>query len=215
MQNTIISIFTISLIFLLSACVSEPASLKRAQSKLPEISLISAGKLEKRQQHLEALKQYNILINNAVNRHDLYAAMRGKARCLRAIGRLKLAISALSPLSINPKTPLDCLQLAMAGELLLQMRKYKESESALEVALDGVRNKEKKYSLWTAAASANLGNAYLHNGKLTQAQTMYKKAAKLFHFMKKPEFEKKCFRTTLALEQIQLKGENKYAGKIR
>jgi tetratricopeptide (TPR) repeat protein len=93
----------------------------------------------------------------------------------------------------------------MAGELLLQMHKYKEAESALEVALDGVRNKEKKYCFWTAAASGNLGNAYLRNGKLQQSRIMYKKAAELFHHLNKPELEKKCFRTTLALDQIQIK----------
>jgi tetratricopeptide (TPR) repeat protein len=143
------------------------------------------------------------LAASAANRDELYSAMRGKARCLRAMGRLKLALSALEPISVEPQTPAECLQLALAGELLLQMRKYQEAESSLEVALDGVRDEEEKYAQWTAVASANLGNAYLRNGKLRQSKTMYGKAAKLFHYLNNPELEKKCFKLTLALDQIQ------------
>ena len=208
MHHITIFIFTISVIFLFSACVSKHSVAKITESpqasKAPEVSPPNAVELEKKQKYTEALKQYNLLIGTAENRHDLYAAMRGKARCLRAMGRLKLALGSLSPLPVKPETPLDCLQLAMAGELFLQMHKYKEAESSLEVALDGVRGKEKNYSAWSATASANLGNAYLRNGKLEQSRIMYRKAAKLYRHLSRPELEKKCLRTILALGQIQV-----------
>ena len=180
MQNIIAAILITGGTLLFYGCASTPEIKTGKKVSLAKISLATAKKQEQAKQYLAALKQYSQLIEAAVNRTELYAAMRGKARCLRAMGRLKLALSALSPLSVNPETPLDCVQLGMAGELLLQLHKYKEAESTLEVALDGVRNKEKQYAPWTASASANLGNAYLRNGKLQQAQTMYKKAAKLF-----------------------------------
>jgi tetratricopeptide (TPR) repeat protein len=208
MHHISIFIFTISLIFLFSACVSKQSPAKAPDTpqanKVPEAYPLNAVELEKQQKYTEALKQYNLLIGTAENRNDLYAAMRGKARCLRAMGRLKLALGSLAPLPVKPKTSLDCLQLAMAGELFLQMHKYKEAESSLEVALDGVRGKEKKYRAWSATASANLGNAYLRNGKLEQSRIMYKKAAELYHYSNRPGLEKKCLRTILALGQIQV-----------
>jgi tetratricopeptide (TPR) repeat protein len=188
---------------LLSACQSKPEKIPGLVKKPEKISLKGASELERNRRYMEALKQYHQLAASAANRDELYSAMRGKARCLRAMGRLKLALSALEPISVEPQTPAECLQLALAGELLLQMRKYQEAESSLEVALDGVRDEEEKYAQWTAVASANLGNAYLRNGKLRQSKTMYGKAAKLFHYLNNPELEKKCFKLTLALDQIQ------------
>ena len=201
-MSKLISLFYAGcIICLLAGCQS--GKQKIPVSPPEKVTLARAEKMEKNKQYMEALKRYSQLTATAANRADLYSAMRGKARCLRDMGRLKLALSALEPISVDPKNPLDCIQLAMAGELLLRMRKYQEAESSLEVALDGVRDEEMKYAQWTAAASANLGNAYLKNGKLIQSKIMYKKAAKLFHYLKRTDLEKKCFRLTLALDQIQ------------
>ena len=190
---------------MLFGCASNKVEQTSSVPEIEPVTLKSAAALEKNKQFLPALKQYSQLIGTVSTRADLYSAMRGKARCLREIGRPKLALSALSPINVEPENDLDCIQLAMAGELLLQMRKYKEAESSLEVALDGVRFKEKKHAKWTAVASANLGNAYLRNGKLLQSKIMYKKAEKLFEHLQQPEMQEKCRKTCLALEQIQTK----------
>lgn len=200
--------FTIgSLVLLLVSCASSPNAKSAVQlAKIRPVSLQSAAELEKQKEYMQALKQYAQCYSMSDNRSDLYSAMRGKARCLREMGHLKMALAALEPITVAPQNQQDCIQLALAGELLLQMKKYKEAESALEVALDGVRDHENKYAKWTAAASANLGKAYLHNEKLLQSKIMFKKAAALFRSLKRPQMVKKCFRTSLALDRIQTVG---------
>jgi len=189
--------------FLLGCATSKKVQSEAVVKSYGRVTFASALKLEKRKQYMAALKQYSQIIETAETRLALHKAVCGKARCLGKIGKLKLAFSSLAPLSDLAGSPADCEKLALAGELLLCMRKFQTAESTLEVALDGVRENEKKYAFWTAPASANLGNAYLRNGKLKQAQIMFSKAAKLFDEAKKPIDHAKCLKILLSLKQLE------------
>ena len=104
----------------------------------------------------------------------------GIAKSLIKKKQYAAAVVTLKPLDLNPISSRQREILAIAGEALLRLERYKEAECVLEIALDDMKQKQADLESWRAPCCANLACAYLKNNKLPKAAIMYKKAAVMF-----------------------------------
>lgn len=118
--------------------------------------------------------------SQATKNIELHAkCMIGIAKSLIKTKQYSAAVSTLKPLDLEPANMLQRQTLAVAGEALMRLGKFKEAEAILEISLDDMTKKTQVKKSWRVGAFGNLACAYLKNNKIRKAAVMYKKTAQL------------------------------------
>lgn len=113
----------------------------------------------------------------------------GCARCLLRMDRTDAAIVRLGELPQLPATVADAERMALAGEAFLRKRRPLVAEPLLAKAMSftGVLDQA-----WAAPAYANLGVAFVQNGKPEPAWRAYRQAELLFIQMEDRDAAREC-----------------------
>ncbi|MDR1964973.1 MAG: hypothetical protein LBQ50_14475 [Planctomycetaceae bacterium] len=161
------------------------------ETKTPLSKLERAILLQKSGDELAAVIAYREVIACSRNRNEIDSAKIGAAECLIRIKKFPAALTVLEPLPLDVATENDMKKLALAGEILLHIGRFKEAETYLELAvgsldleslLDQVHSDATlELAPWIPAATANLGCAYLKNDKPEYAMMMYQFASCLYY----------------------------------
>ncbi|MDR2116803.1 MAG: hypothetical protein LBP87_10540 [Planctomycetaceae bacterium] len=160
------------------------------ETSTPMNKLERALLLQKQGDYLAAVIAYREVISCSRNRNEIDSAKIGAAECLIGIKKFPAALEILEPLSLDVVTESNMRKLALAGEILLHIGRFKEAEMYLEFAV-GSLDLESLFdqvhadvvfelSSWIPAATANLGCAYLKNDKPEYAMMMYQFASCLY-----------------------------------
>jgi tetratricopeptide (TPR) repeat protein len=162
------------------------------ETSTPMNKLERALLLQNSGDYLAAVIAYREVISCSRNKYEIDSAKTGAAECLIRIKKFPAALEILEPLSLDVITESNMRKLAIAGEILLHMGRFKEAEMYLEFAvgsLDLESFLEQAHSdsgnvfepaAWIPAAAANLGCAYLKNDKPEYAMMMYQFASCLY-----------------------------------
>ncbi|MDR0610928.1 MAG: tetratricopeptide repeat protein [Planctomycetaceae bacterium] len=166
------------------------------ETSTPMNKLERALLLQNSGDYLAAVIAYREVISCSRNKNEIDSAKIGAAECLINIKKFPAALEILEPLSLDVVTENNLKKLALAGEILLHIGRYKEAELYLEFSvgsldleslLDQVHfgtNSDTdtvfEPDSWIPAAIANLGCAYLKNDKPEYAMPMYQFASCLY-----------------------------------
>jgi tetratricopeptide (TPR) repeat protein len=195
----ILCFFVIGLLFTDIGCqVHRPFFKKHktvsVETSTPMNKLERALLLQKSGDYLAAVIAYREVISCSSNKNEIDSAKIGAAECLISVKKFPAALEILEPLSLDVVTESNMKKLALAGEILLHIGRYKEAELYLEFAvgsldLESLRDQVHSGSdsdtvfepdSWLPAAIANLGCAYLKNDKPEYAMPMYQFASCLY-----------------------------------
>ncbi|MDR1140960.1 MAG: hypothetical protein LBL62_04650, partial [Planctomycetaceae bacterium] len=162
----------------------------RVETETPMNKLENALLLQNSGDYLAAVIAYREVISCSRNKNEVDLAKVGAAECLIRIKKFPAALEILEPLSLDSVTENNMKKIALAGEILLHIGRFKEAEMYLEFAvgsLDLEMLLEQAHSdavfepdIWIPAAVANLGCAYLKNDKPEYAMMMYQFASCLY-----------------------------------
>ncbi|MDR0336896.1 MAG: hypothetical protein LBI18_07385 [Planctomycetaceae bacterium] len=191
----ILFIFVIILLFTGFGCQLHRPFFKKhktvsVETATPMNKLEQAMLLQNSGDYLAAVIAYREVISHSHNKNEIDLAKIGAAECLINVKKFPAALKILEPLSLDSITENNLKQLALAGEILLHIGRYKEAELYLEFAvgsldleslLDQVHS-EAVFATdsWIPSAVANLGCAYLKNDKPEYAMPMYQFASCLY-----------------------------------
>ncbi|MDR0705519.1 MAG: tetratricopeptide repeat protein [Planctomycetaceae bacterium] len=172
------------------------------ETSTPMSKLERAMLLQNSGDYLSAVIAYREVISHSRNKNEIDSAKIGAAECLISLKKFPAALEILEPLSLDIVTEINMKKLALAGEILLHIGRYKEAEMYLEFSvgsldleslLDQVHfgsnpnpnphsNSDTVFEpdSWIPAAIANLGCAYLKNDKPEYAMPMYQFASCLY-----------------------------------
>ena len=128
----------------------------------------------------DAIIEYRKVIQATKDASLVNDCLIGIAKSLIKKKQYAAAVATLKPLDLNPQNIQQREILAIAGEALMRLDKYKEAECILEIALDDMDKNKLASESWRAPCCANLACSYLKNNKLPKAAIMYKKASLLF-----------------------------------
>ncbi|MDZ7615681.1 MAG: hypothetical protein U1E05_01680, partial [Patescibacteria group bacterium] len=104
----------------------------------PRLSTLNRAELLYAQgQYMDAVIEYRLVIDRAADAWERDQAQVGAAKSLIKLHRMAAAMAALGQLPIEPASETDAHKLALAGEIYLRQRRFKEAEPCLELALDG------------------------------------------------------------------------------
>lgn len=177
-----------ALVLLCAACVARTPGVVAPEPAGGESSLVRemlggdlgrAWALYGRGRHAEALIEFRKVKDGAESSEDREEARYGVAKCLVKMEYFAQAVEVLGPFSPSPQTDTARRRLALAGQAMLLDERPADAETLLEIALAG-RDEPGEPPAWLGPCSANLGCAYLRNGKPAKAMTMYERAAGLF-----------------------------------
>ncbi|MDR2756585.1 MAG: tetratricopeptide repeat protein [Planctomycetaceae bacterium] len=197
MYKRILFFLIIGLLFIGFGCQVHRPFFKKHKSVSVETStpmnkLERALLLQKSGDYLAAVVAYREVISCSRNRNEIDSAKIGAAECLISIKKFPAALEILEPLSLDVATESNMQKLALAGEILLHIGRFKEAEMYLEFAVGSFdleslleqvhSNSDIAFELvsWIPAATANLGCAYLKNDKPEYAMMMYQFASCLY-----------------------------------
>ncbi|MDR1483300.1 MAG: hypothetical protein LBT09_00600 [Planctomycetaceae bacterium] len=160
------------------------------ETSTPMNKLEQAMLLQNSGDYLAAVISYREVISCSRNKSEIDSAKIGAAECLIRVKKFPAALEILEPLSLDSVTENNMKKLALAGEILLHLKRYKEAELYLEFAvgsldleslLDQVHSDAVfATDSWIPSSVANLGCAYLKNDKPEYAMPMYQFASCLY-----------------------------------
>lgn len=104
----------------------------------PSLSTLNRAELLYAQgQYMDAVIEFRLVTDRAGDDWEREQARIGAAKSLIKLHRLPAAMAALGQLPVEPASETDANKLALAGEIYLRQRRFKEAEPCLELALDG------------------------------------------------------------------------------
>lgn len=175
----IMALIAVATLFLSGGCATKPQAKPQTEEERREYEeklLKHARAVHASGNHMEAVKLFAYLRDNAMDERLRERALLGMSASLVGTGDTNAALGALQPLPAVPSSRFDAMRYVLSGEILMRKNSTDVAQSHLELGLSFENAKE----AYRAVGSFNLGKCYLASEQPGLARERFDEARRIF-----------------------------------